>query len=121
MGADEAVESHWWCVLARPGREGEDVVMDKIYDALYKQGLVRSDSNKWIGGVCGGIARKFQADANAVRALTVAAMVLLPGSPLLLYPIAWILMPGEDYRPELPPGSYPPVSEGPQDSYPPRS
>lgn len=32
-----------------------------------------------------------------MRALVFALMVVLPGSPLVLYPIAWVLMPEDTY------------------------
>ena len=54
--------------------------------------LYRSSTDKVIGGVCGGIAEYFEVDATIIRLLLVA-LVLFGGSGLLLYIIAWIIMP----------------------------
>lgn len=54
--------------------------------------LVRSD-DRWIGGVCGGVAAYLNIDANLVRLLTVVAAVFGVGSVVIAYVIAWVLMP----------------------------
>ena len=55
--------------------------------------LVRSRDDRWIGGVCGGVARYAGIDANLVRLLVVLGTVLGFGSLLVAYVAAWILMP----------------------------
>ena len=69
--------------------------MNGIHEALARQGFTRSTEDRILGGVCGGLAAKFGANAWAMRALVFALMVVLPGSPLLLYPIAWVIMPDD--------------------------
>ncbi|MGW4117387.1 PspC domain-containing protein [Nocardia sp. NPDC004711] len=54
--------------------------------------LTRSATDKWIGGVCGGLARYFGWNANLVRALFVASC-LLPGPQFLIYIALWIVIP----------------------------
>ncbi|HMT51031.1 PspC domain-containing protein [Dietzia sp. UBA5065] len=49
-------------------------------------------SDRWIGGVCGGLAGYFGVDPVVVRILFVASL-LLPGPQVLLYVIMWIVMP----------------------------
>lgn len=98
--------------------------MDPIYEQMYKVGLVRSTTDKWIGGVCGGIANKIGADAGAVRLVTFLVMVLVAGSPFLLYAVAWLLMPDDTWVPPIDRGpQYPNVdpgpNSGPQDYIPP--
>lgn len=56
--------------------------------------LVRSD-DRWIGGVCGAVANYLNVDANVVRIVTVVATVLGLGSMILVYLIAWILIPSD--------------------------
>lgn len=56
--------------------------------------LYRSRDDRMIGGVCGGIAEYFNVDATLVRLLAVAA-ILLAGSAILAYLIAWIIVPEE--------------------------
>jgi phage shock protein C len=55
--------------------------------------LVRSRDDRWLGGVCGGVARYAGVDANLVRLLVVLGTVLGFGSVLVVYIAAWILMP----------------------------
>jgi phage shock protein C len=55
--------------------------------------LTRSNDDRWLGGVCGGVAEYAGLDANLVRLLVVLGTVLGFGSLLLVYVLAWILMP----------------------------
>lgn len=52
----------------------------------------RSNENKMIAGVCGGIAEHFNIDSRLVRLLFVV-FLLLNGVTLLLYVVMWILFP----------------------------
>jgi len=54
--------------------------------------LYRSTDNKIIAGVCGGLADYFGLDATLIRIVWVL-LVLLAGTGILAYIIAWILMP----------------------------
>ena len=54
--------------------------------------LVRTD-DRWIGGVCGAVANYVNVDANLVRIITVIATVFGLGSRILVYLIAWLLIP----------------------------
>lgn len=74
--------------------------MNSIHSSLYRAGLVRSSQHRVLGGVCGGLAEKTNVEPNAMRLLVFVLMVIIPGSPLLLYPIAWVLMPDDTFRPE---------------------
>lgn len=53
--------------------------------------LTRSE-DRWVAGVCGGLADYFGLDPALVRVLFVAS-VLLPGPQLLIYVILWFVMP----------------------------
>jgi phage shock protein PspC (stress-responsive transcriptional regulator) len=54
--------------------------------------LYRSTSNKMVAGVCGGLADYFGLDATLIRIIWVL-LVLLAGTGILAYIIAWLLMP----------------------------
>jgi len=58
--------------------------------------LVRSRDDRWLGGVCGGIAEYAGIDANLVRLLVVLGTVVGFGSLLIAYLVAWVLMPEEE-------------------------
>ena len=54
----------------------------------------RSRSDRWIGGVCGGMARSTGMDAWVWR-LLFAALFICAGAGLLLYVLLWIFVPSE--------------------------
>ena len=60
-------------------------------------GLRRSRDDRWIGGVCGGIARSTGVESWIVR-LCFAILFLMWGTGLLLYALLWIFVP-EDPSP----------------------
>ena len=57
--------------------------------------LYRSDENKMIAGVCGGIAEYFGVDPTLIR-LAWVVFSLLGGSGLLAYILAAIIIPRDD-------------------------
>lgn len=71
--------------------------MTGIYESLWRSGLVRPQDGRVLGGVCAGLARRFGMDAWPMRWLFLIVLIVLPGSPLLIYPLLWIFMPGEDW------------------------
>ncbi len=73
--------------------------MESIREQCYQAGLVRRTNGKVAGGVCSGLAAKFGIDVTALRVITVILVIALPGSPILFYLAAWVLMPDEFYRP----------------------
>lgn len=54
--------------------------------------LYRSSRNAVIGGVCAGVADYFQVDPTIVR-LVWAATILLGGTGLIAYVLAWLVIP----------------------------
>ena len=71
--------------------------------------LVRSTSDRMIGGVCGGLAQYLNMDATLVRILTVL-ISLFTGVPVILYIIALFVIP-EDTANQ--PTTPPPVTGAP--------
>jgi phage shock protein PspC (stress-responsive transcriptional regulator) len=56
--------------------------------------LRRSRRDRWVAGVCGGVAAALGLDAWVVR-LLFAALLLWGGAGLLLYVLLWIFVPEE--------------------------
>jgi len=56
--------------------------------------LYRSESDRMIAGVCGGIAEVYDFDPSLVRLVTLV-FILSAGSGLLAYLLAWIIIPTE--------------------------
>ena len=54
--------------------------------------LYKSEDNKVIGGVCGGLGEYFGIDPIIIRIIAIA-LIFVHGVGLLLYLIAWICMP----------------------------
>lgn len=79
---------------SNPGR-----LIDKIDNRMKEKDvkkqpkrLYRSRKDKILGGVCGGLAEYFNLDPVIVRLLWIL-LVLLAGTGVLVYVIAWIIVP----------------------------
>ncbi|NMR21682.1 PspC domain-containing protein [Cellulomonas fimi] len=66
---------------------------------MSRQGLVRPYEGRVLAGVCAGLGRRFGIGPWATRVLFLLVLAVLPGSPLVVYPVLWILMPNEPQRP----------------------
>ncbi len=56
--------------------------------------LTRSRTERWLGGVCGGIGNYFNTDPTVIRVLFVIAALIMGGG-LLVYLILWLIIPLE--------------------------
>ncbi len=66
--------------------------------------LVRSRTDRWIAGVCGGIGEYLNVDPNVVRLIWIVGAALtgfVPG--ILAYILAWIVLPEEGGEEAAPP------------------
>ena len=70
--------------------------MNEIQQAFARQGLVRPQEGRVLGGVCAGLGRRFGIDPWPARLIFVVLLMVIPGSQILIYPILWILMPSEE-------------------------
>lgn len=63
-------------------------------------GLYRSKYDRWIMGVCGGLARQFGWNATVTRVITMILAIIVPGVSLLavalVYVALGILLPESD-------------------------
>jgi phage shock protein C len=57
--------------------------------------LTRSTRDRWITGVCGGIAEYTGIDVTIVR-VAVAILALCGGGGVLAYFLAWLIIPSDD-------------------------
>ena len=55
--------------------------------------LTRSRDDKWIAGICGGIAEHTGIDATLIRIILVIATILGAGSLVVIYLICWVIIP----------------------------
>jgi phage shock protein PspC (stress-responsive transcriptional regulator) len=67
--------------------------MGSIHNLFRSHGLTRSSEGRILGGVCAGLGRRIGLDPWPARLLFVLLLLVLPGCPVLLYPILWIVMP----------------------------
>jgi phage shock protein PspC (stress-responsive transcriptional regulator) len=65
-----------------------------VPEGQFDMTLCRPHDDRIIAGVCSGIARRFNLDPTIVRILFVASL-FLPGPQILIYLVAWLLMPDE--------------------------
>lgn len=57
--------------------------------------LIRSRNNKWIAGICGGIAEYFGWNAELLRLVWVVLTVSTMFCGGIIYLILWLIMPQE--------------------------
>ena len=69
--------------------------MNSIHDLFRAHGLVRARNGRVLGGVVAGLGHRVGIDPWPARLLFLLALLVIPGSQILLYPILWILMPLE--------------------------
>lgn len=76
--------------------EGEEASMkeDEFQEHYYRheRALFRDPDDKWLGGVCSGLAHYFGVDTTWVR-IALLVLFLFVGTGILLYIILWIVMP----------------------------
>jgi phage shock protein PspC (stress-responsive transcriptional regulator) len=65
-----------------------------------RQRLYRSEHDRVLAGVAGGLGEYFQVDSNLVR-LVFVVLAVSGGAGLLLYIIAWVLIPSEGELPRI--------------------
>jgi phage shock protein PspC (stress-responsive transcriptional regulator) len=70
--------------------------MNDISQNLARNGLVRPQEGRLLGGVVAGLGRRFRIRPWPARLLFVLLLMVIPGSQILIYPILWILMPSEE-------------------------
>jgi phage shock protein C len=64
--------------------------------------LLRPRTDRWIAGVCLGLAEYFDLDVNLIRFMWVIT-VMFAGTGLLAYLLAWIVIPNEPLYVTVPP------------------
>ncbi len=79
--------------------------------------IVRPRQGRMIAGVAAGIARRYGWDPTLVR-LAFVLSILLPGPQVILYLVAWLVIP-EEPASELPPYYQGPPVPPPGDTPPP--
>jgi phage shock protein PspC (stress-responsive transcriptional regulator) len=57
--------------------------------------LSRPRNDRWIAGVCSGLARRFGVSSGVMRLIFVVSC-LLPGPQFILYLVLWIMLPNEE-------------------------
>ena len=62
--------------------------------SLAPRTLSRPHHDRWIAGVCSGLAHRFGIKPNTMRVIFVVSC-LLPGPQFLIYGALWILLPNE--------------------------
>ncbi|WP_028265126.1 PspC domain-containing protein [Arthrobacter sp. MA-N2] len=68
--------------------------MNKFFSIVRGMGLKRGPQ-RWLGGVCGGVAAKLNVDVAYVR-VGYLLFCLLPGPAVVIYVVAWLLLPNQN-------------------------
>ena len=67
--------------------------MEFIHEAFRSRGLTRPKEGRVLGGVCAGLGRKLGLQPWPARIAFLLALLLIPGSQLVIYPLLWVAMP----------------------------
>lgn len=70
--------------------------MKTLFRLIRGAGLSRGP-DRWLAGVCGGVAAKASVDVAYVR-IGFLIFMLLPGPAVIFYLIAWLLLPAQNGR-----------------------
>jgi phage shock protein PspC (stress-responsive transcriptional regulator) len=73
--------------------------MDRFFGALRSIGIRRRTHDKWIAGVCSGLADRLGIDPVIVR-VALVILTMLGGAGIAIYLVAWALLPND--RDEVP-------------------
>lgn len=72
---------------------------NKVYDRPRRLHIMRrlykSNTDKKLAGVLGGIAEYFRVDSTLIRLIFVVALVFGVGTPLIVYVVAAFIMPND--------------------------
>ena len=68
--------------------------MDRFFNALRSIGIRRRTHNKWIAGVCSGLADRLGIDPVIVR-VALVILTMLGGAGIAIYLVAWALLPND--------------------------
>ncbi len=58
-----------------------------------EQKKLRRSADKYVAGVCAGLAEYFGVDATLMRVIFALATIFFPGSGILAYIILWLVVP----------------------------
>ena len=78
--------------MTSPTSEGQHSGLDSFFSAVRGIGIRRRTDNKWVGGVCSGIATRLRIDPVVVRAGLIL-LILFGGVGIAAYLVAWVLLP----------------------------
>ncbi|MBF4993925.1 PspC domain-containing protein [Arthrobacter gandavensis] len=81
---------------AMPGTPPHGAAPENSFFAWIRQLGIRRSADRWIGGVAGGIARRTGLDPVLVRGLVIVLSIF--GIGVVLYGVAWALLPEPDGR-----------------------
>ena len=69
--------------------------------------LYRSKKDRMLGGVCAGLGEHLDVDPTVIRLVWVVLTAISMGTGILVYILAWIIIPEEDTAGVTPPSSKP--------------
>jgi len=69
--------------------------------------LYRSKKDRILGGVCAGLGEHLDVDPTVIRLIWAVVTVLSFGTGIIVYILAWIIIPEADTEAALPPSAEP--------------
>ncbi|MGL5817096.1 MAG: PspC domain-containing protein [Phycicoccus sp.] len=69
--------------------------VEELFGRVRTSGVQRDAERRWFGGVCAGVARRFDVDPVLVRAAAIV-LAFLGGVGITLYLVLWLLLPDRE-------------------------
>ncbi|MGL5865262.1 MAG: PspC domain-containing protein [Dermatophilaceae bacterium] len=69
--------------------------VDELFGQLRHHAAPRDTERRWFGGVCAGVARRFDVDPVLIRAAAIV-LAFLGGVGIALYLVLWLILPDRD-------------------------
>jgi phage shock protein PspC (stress-responsive transcriptional regulator) len=69
--------------------------------------LYRSNKDRMLGGVCAGLGEHLDVDPTVIRFVWVVLTAISMGTGIIVYILAWIIIPEEDTAGKIPPSPGP--------------
>lgn len=78
-----------------PGGSGAERVLATLFAVVDGWGVRRDPDDRWVAGVCAGLARRWNVDPVVVR-VGLVVLTMLSGIGVVAYLVAWMLVPQAD-------------------------
>jgi phage shock protein PspC (stress-responsive transcriptional regulator) len=85
-----------------PGKRSSNYLYESENRIFSMKRLYRSKKDRILGGVCAGLGEHLEVDPTVIRLIWAVVTVLSFGTGIIVYVLAWIIIPESGAESELP-------------------